>query len=71
LCYLDCGYQAAEAARSLGLHVNTLRQRLDAVDGCLPGWREAGRALEVHVALRLWRLRDPGRFAVMGAPQTT
>lgn len=62
LAYLDCGYNAAEAARSQSLHINTLRQRLEAVDALLEGWRDAGRALEVHMALRLWRLRDPHRF---------
>lgn len=67
LAYLDSGYNAAEAARSLSLHINTLRQRLEAVDARLQGWRDAGRALEVHVALRLWRLRDPQRFAGPGA----
>ncbi len=64
LAYLDGGYNAAEAARSLDLHINTLRQRLEAVDALLTGWREAGRALDIHVALRLWRLRDPQWFAV-------
>ena len=68
LAYLDCGYNAAEAARSLSLHINTLRQRLEAVDALLAGWRDAGRALEVHVALRLWRLRDPQRFTVSTEP---
>jgi DNA-binding PucR family transcriptional regulator len=68
LAYLDCGYNAAEAARSLSLHINTLRQRLEAVDALLVGWRDAGRALEVHVALRLWRLRDPQRFTVPTEP---
>ncbi|HET8596258.1 MAG TPA: GAF domain-containing protein [Castellaniella sp.] len=64
LAYLDCGYNAAEAARRLSLHINTLRQRLESVDALLAGWRDAGRALEIHVALRLWRLREPQRFAV-------
>lgn len=65
LAYLDCGYNAAEAARSLSLHINTLRQRLEAIHALLADWREAGRALEIHVALRLWRLRDPQRFAAL------
>ncbi|CAM5198432.1 hypothetical protein CDEN61S_00751 [Castellaniella denitrificans] len=68
LSYLDHGYNAAEAARSLSLHINTLRQRLEAIDALLEGWRDAGRALEVHMALRLWRLRDPQRFAALDAP---
>ncbi|MBN9403115.1 MAG: helix-turn-helix domain-containing protein, partial [Burkholderiales bacterium] len=68
LSYLDHGYNAAEAARSLSLHINTLRQRLEAIDALLEGWRDAGRALEVHMALRLWRLRDPQRFAALDEP---
>ncbi|MDN5844242.1 MAG: helix-turn-helix domain-containing protein, partial [Alcaligenaceae bacterium] len=58
LAYLDHGHHAAEVARHLGVHINTLRQRLEAIDTLLPDWRTAGRALEIHMALRLWQLRD-------------
>ncbi|MDR5769846.1 helix-turn-helix domain-containing protein [Caballeronia sp. LZ028] len=57
LAYLEHAQNAKSAADFLSVHVNTLRQRLDAVDGLLPGWREGGRFLELHVALRLHTLR--------------
>lgn len=37
------------------MHVNM--QRLEIVDDLLKGWRHEGRFLELHVALRLHRLR--------------
>src|SRR5690606_24434447 len=58
LAYLDHGHNAARAARYLSVHINTLRQRLEAVDALLPDWRGCGRTLEIHMALRLWQLRD-------------
>lgn len=62
LAYLDHGRNAAQTARYMSLHINTLRQRLDSIDAVLASWRDAGRALEVHMALRLWRLRDSQLF---------
>ena len=59
LAYLDHGYNARTAARALDIHINTFRQRLDGLDRLLGAWRDSARALEVHIALRLWRLRDP------------
>lgn len=58
LSYLDHGRNARMAASEQGIHLNTLRQRLDAVDALLGDWNDGSRALEVHVALRMWRLRD-------------
>ncbi|PLC49485.1 hypothetical protein CR159_12845 [Pollutimonas subterranea] len=58
LAYLDHGYNARTAARALGIHINTFRQRLDALDIVLGEWRGSARALEIHIGLRLWRLRD-------------
>ncbi len=63
LAYLDHAYNAAKTARSLSLHINTLRQRLDAIDVLMGNWRDAGRPLEVHMALRLWQLRDHHQFS--------
>ena len=50
-----------KTARRLGIHVNTVRQRLTTIETLLGGWSDATRALEVHVALRLWSLgaREP------------
>jgi len=36
--------------------VNTVRQRLASVEELLGHWGSASRALEIHVALRLWSL---------------
>ncbi|TEA77259.1 helix-turn-helix domain-containing protein [Allopusillimonas ginsengisoli] len=67
LAYLDHGYNAAQTARTLSVHINTLRQRLETIDTLLGSRREAGRALEVHMALRLWQLRDHDQFAGFNA----
>lgn len=60
LAYLDHGHNASAAAKELGIHVNTFRQRLGAIDAILGDWDQQGRTLEMHVALRLWRLRQDG-----------
>lgn len=54
LAYMDGGYNAGAAARAQGIHINTFRQRLDAINGLLGDW--SSHAMEVHVALRLWKL---------------
>ncbi|AHH99398.1 helix-turn-helix domain-containing protein [Kutzneria albida] len=52
--YLDSGGRAAAAAQALGVHVNTLYQRLGHLDALLgPGWREHPRALDLQVLLRV------------------
>ena len=44
----------AATAKALHIHVNTLYQRLERIDKVLgPGWREADRRLELHLALRM------------------
>jgi hypothetical protein len=57
LAYLDHGQNARRTAAALGIHVNTLRQRFDAVGPILGEWAETPRALDIHLALRLWKLR--------------
>lgn len=57
LCYLDCNQNAKLAAQRLDLHVNTVRQRLTSIENLLGHWGQASRALEIHVALRLWSLQ--------------
>jgi DNA-binding PucR family transcriptional regulator len=50
-----------ETADSLHIHTNTLRQRLDRIDVLIgPSWRRGARALDVQVALRLWRMKTAG-----------
>jgi DNA-binding PucR family transcriptional regulator len=58
LAYLENGYDTRETAEKLNIHPNTLRQRLDTLDAVLGNWREHSRAFEIHVALRLHRLRS-------------
>ena len=57
LSYLDCSQNAKVTAQRLDLHVNTVRQRLSSVENLLGHWGQASRALEIHVALRLWSLK--------------
>ncbi len=40
----------------LGIHVNTVRQRLASAQALIGDWRDGSRALEIHVALRLWHV---------------
>ena len=58
LCYFDCNQNAKTTAQRLGIHANTVRQRLATVEDLLGHWGQATRALEIHIALRLWSLRD-------------
>jgi hypothetical protein len=53
LCYFDSQYNAKRVADALGLHINTVRQRLDTLRGITGGWDDPVKALELHVALRL------------------
>jgi len=56
LRYFGCNQNAKTTARRLGIHVNTVRQRLTTIETLLGGWSDAPRALEIHIALRLWSL---------------
>ena len=59
--FLENDGALAPAADALHIHANTLRQRLQRIDAVLgEGWRRGGRALDVQVALRLWRLKSSG-----------
>ncbi|MFJ4207839.1 helix-turn-helix domain-containing protein [Paenarthrobacter sp. NPDC089675] len=59
--FLEHDSSLAAAANALHIHVNTLRQRLARIDNILgEDWRRGGRSLDVHVALRLWRLQSAG-----------
>lgn len=57
LCFFDCNQNARTTAQRLGIHVNTVRQRLSTIEGLLGHLGQASRALEIHVAVRLWSLR--------------
>ena len=56
LSYFDCNQNAKTTAQRLGIHVNTVRQRLATIEDLLGHWGSAARALEIHMALRLWSL---------------
>ncbi|UXM93597.1 helix-turn-helix domain-containing protein [Paenarthrobacter sp. JL.01a] len=59
--FLEHDSSLAAAANALHIHANTLRQRLARIDNVLgEDWRRGGRSLDVHVALRLWRLQSAG-----------
>ena len=56
LAYFDHSQNATSTAARLGIHVNTVRQRLATVEELIGDWVDTGRALEIHVALRLWTI---------------
>lgn len=56
LGYFDHNQNAKTTAQQLDIHVNTMRQRLITIESLLGHWGVAARALELHVALRLWRI---------------
>jgi DNA-binding PucR family transcriptional regulator len=56
LAYFDCNQNAKTTAQRLGIHVNTVRQRLATIEDLLGHWGHASRALEIHIAVRLWSL---------------
>ncbi|WP_347110928.1 GAF domain-containing protein [Paenarthrobacter sp. S56] len=59
--FLENDSSLAAAANALHIHANTMRQRLSRIDNILgETWRRGGRSLDVHVALRLWRLQSEG-----------
>jgi DNA-binding PucR family transcriptional regulator len=60
LCYFDCNQNARLSAKRLDIHVNTVRQRLASAEELLGHWGSASRALELHMALRLWNLNRRG-----------
>ncbi|SHN39308.1 helix-turn-helix domain-containing protein [Rhizobacter sp. OV335] len=59
LSYFDNNQNAKTTAQRLGIHVNTVRQRLATIETLLGHWGQASRALEIHIALRLWHLSAP------------
>jgi sugar diacid utilization regulator len=59
LRYFECNSNAKTTAQHLHIHVNTVRQRLTTIEGLIGHWGNASRALELHIALRLWHLSAP------------
>ena len=56
LAYFDSNQNAKTTAQRLDIHVNTVRQRLATIEDLLGHWGHASRALELHIAVRLWSL---------------
>ena len=59
LTYFETHQNARATAQRLDIHVNTVRQRLATIEELLGHWGQASRALEIHIALRLWSLGSP------------
>jgi hypothetical protein len=59
LCYIDSEHNIVRTAERLGVHVNTVRQRLDTLREITGGWDDPISALELHVALRLDAITAP------------
>lgn len=57
LMYLDLGCNAKQAAVQLGIHVNTLNNRLTTASALLGSYDVPGRRLSIHLALQLHKLR--------------
>jgi DNA-binding PucR family transcriptional regulator len=58
LSYFDNQYNIKRTAEALGVHINTVRQRLDTLRDITGGWDNPIKALELHVALRLSELME-------------
>jgi hypothetical protein len=56
LSYFDSNQNARAASERQNIHVNTMRQRLATIEDLIGHWGNATRALEIHIALRLWNL---------------
>jgi DNA-binding PucR family transcriptional regulator len=59
LSYFESSQNAKTTAQRLHIHVNTVRQRLLGIEDLIGHWGNASRALELHIALRLWHLSAP------------
>jgi len=60
LAYFDNQYNIKRVAKCLGVHVNTVRQRLDTLRDVTGGWDDPVKALELHLALRLDAILEGG-----------
>ena len=56
LSYFDANRNARVVAKRMSIHVNTVRQRLSSIEEMLGHLGNPTRALEIHMALRLWAL---------------
>lgn len=56
LRYFDSNRNASLVAKHMSIHVNTVRQRINTIEGLIGHLGNPTRALETHMALRLWAL---------------
>lgn len=57
LTFMNEQQNARATARKLKLHVNTVHNRLEAINSILGPWQQDGRSLEIQLALRLLNLK--------------
>ncbi|XBH21225.1 GAF domain-containing protein [Jonesiaceae bacterium BS-20] len=58
-CYLEHGGKLTPTAAYLHIHPNTVRQRAERISGLLGAtWRTPPHSVDLHFALRLWRLQS-------------
>ncbi len=56
--YFDCARSVSATAKTLYVHENTVRQRVDRITEILgTQWNTGPRAFDTHLALRAWQLR--------------
>ena len=56
--YLESNLNLARTSEQLYIHRNTVRQRLDRIATLLgTDWQDSTRRLDLHLALRIWRLQ--------------
>lgn len=61
VAYFDSNMNIPSAAKALHVHSNTVRQRLERIDQILGSeWRQGTRALDGHLAARIWQLQRQG-----------
>jgi len=58
LTYFDAQHSLTRTSEALGLHINTVRQRLETLREAVGGWDDPIKGLELHVALRLKAILD-------------
>lgn len=61
--YFASGNSPQSAAKRLHVHPNTVARRLERIRELVPDWKDADRALDIQLALRVLRVQDALRAA--------
>lgn len=70
--WFTVGGSLGAAGERLQVHANTVGQRLERVAALLgDDWRKPGRALDIQLALRVWRMRESGVATTRAASDRT